>query len=493
MSGPRALRGFGPASRIAISAVVAVAVSAGAAQARPNYFEVFTGLYGLTPGEDLYACGVCHRRWEGTGARNPYGNALEQQLYIGKTITNAILDVEDDDTDLDGFTNGDEIANWITLPGYSCADYDLVINPPSNFQMLITPGVPSCLEPKDVEVTPTVFAFLTEVGKVGTVAVEVRNNGTDEDITVSGFELLAGSSPRLMVSGAPAPIVVAVGETATLEVSFTPVITEFVSGTLRIATDDPDEPTIDVGLTGIAFVKNLAPVAARAACFAEAEKRLAKLGRTSLKEWGRCYLDELAGVACDAGHRNLKLAQAEARLRNALGGSRDRRCAGAGLTPSRLDLPDFCAAPCGSIELNTIADWADCLVCRQEAATDAMLEAAIGTSPPDLPANLLGKEALRCNAKVVKGMQRGIAAIQDLLGDCALENVTAASPSDCPVVLASEIAAAGADVDADLASCRSTSDMEGCRFEPGADPTCLGDAATAIGAGLVDAVFGTAP
>ena len=75
------------------------------AAARPLYFDTFTSLYGITEGNDLYACGVCHRRWEGTGARNPFGTAVEQQLYLAKPITAAIQAVEGNDTDLDGVSN----------------------------------------------------------------------------------------------------------------------------------------------------------------------------------------------------------------------------------------------------------------------------------------------------------------------------------------------------------------------------------------------------
>ena len=52
------------------------------ALARPTYFDVFTTRYGITASDRLYACGVCHYKWTGTGARNPFGYAVEQQLYI---------------------------------------------------------------------------------------------------------------------------------------------------------------------------------------------------------------------------------------------------------------------------------------------------------------------------------------------------------------------------------------------------------------------------
>ena len=62
--------------------LAAIVLTAATASARPLYFDTFTGLYGFSSGDDLYACGVCHRRWEGTGGRNPYGEAVEQQLAV---------------------------------------------------------------------------------------------------------------------------------------------------------------------------------------------------------------------------------------------------------------------------------------------------------------------------------------------------------------------------------------------------------------------------
>lgn len=461
------------------------------AAARPSYFATFTTIYGLSPGQDLYACGVCHRRWEGTGARNPYGTAVEQQLYVGKTITDAILDVAGDDTDLDGFANGDEIAVSSTLPGYSCSNYNLVINPPPNFQSLITPGVPSCLEPQDVLVAPTDVAFVTQVNKVGAASVQVVNNGTDFPITVSNYELLPGSNPALGVSGPALPLVIAVGQTASIDLSFSPTITVFASGTLRITSDDPDEPSIDIPLSGISFVKNLAPAADRAACFKEAERRFATYGRTHLKEWGRCYLDELRGVACDGGRRDQRIAQAGAKLRATIGGAKDRKCSGKGLTPTRLDLPPTCGAPCASITVDSISAWADCLVCRQEAATQTMLEAAVGSSPPDLPLNLLSTSAHRCNRSLLKGAHTGIRRTQKLLADCRLANVTATTPVDCDATLAGDVGTLAQTVDGLLGRCSDTTDMLGCRFEMMPDPQCLGAMATSLGADAVGAVFDT--
>jgi hypothetical protein len=210
-----------------------------------------------------------------------------------------------------------------------------------------------------------------------------------------------------------------------------------------------------------------------------------------LKEWGRCYVDELAGVACDAGSRDLKVARAEDKVRSFLGGSKDRKCSGAGLTPTLLDLPDTCAAPCASIEIDTIGDWADCMICRQEAATTSMLEAAIGTVPPDLPLNLLAPDPLSCNRRVVRRVQTSARNIQKKLGACRLGNVGAVTPVDCAATLASEILTEKLRADDEFNFCANTTGMLGCRFGMGASVYCLGNTSEAIGADLVESVFET--
>ena len=120
------------------------------AGARPAYFQAFTTRYGIVAGDRNYACGNCHLLWTGTGARNPFGSAVEQQLYIGKSITQALADIEPMDTDGDTFSNYDEVATFDTLPGYSCDNFFLAQGAPIGYDTFITPMVASCLEPIDV-------------------------------------------------------------------------------------------------------------------------------------------------------------------------------------------------------------------------------------------------------------------------------------------------------------------------------------------------------
>src|SRR5262249_26977809 len=151
---------------------------------------------------------------------------------------------------------------------------------------------------------------------------------------------------------------------------------------------------------------------------------------------------------CDAGKRDAAVAKAEAKLRDTVGGALDRHCAAETLSPSLLGLSPQCGAPCDAINLTSIARVADCAVCRAADATDPMLAASVGTTPPDLPGNLLGATAWRCNQQLVTGIQKGIVAVQKSLGNCALDAVLAGTPTDCATALAADLAADAAKVDA---------------------------------------------
>ncbi|MDX2169960.1 MAG: hypothetical protein SF182_23020 [Deltaproteobacteria bacterium] len=474
-----------------LAAVVAVLLAvAGPAAARPLYFDTFTSLYGLSPGDDLYACGVCHRNWNGTGARNPFGVAIEQQLYISKPITDAILAVESADTDGDGFSNVDEITVHGTLPGYACDTFDLAFNTPVNFQSLITPGVPSCLEPKDIRVTPADLSFVTEVGGSHTEIVTIANYGQDDPITVSSAGFFGPHDASLSLLAPAAPFVIPVGGSATLEVTFTPTMSLAAGATLRIVSDDPDEPTIDLSVTALGIVIPRAPAPTRAACLGAIDKQYRKYAKTNLSEWTRCLTDEVSGRACDVGRRDLRLQAAEERLRSYVGGSKDKLCAGASLSPTLAGLPTTCPAPCDGIAVTNMLHLADCLVCTQAAVTDAMLSATYGVTPPDLPPAVASLQARSCQKSIAKAMTKGILGVQKTLAACELANITAGSPIDCQATHAADLADAAADVDGAVARCKDSTGLQACVYQPMPDPMCLSDTAVAGGVSLVGVSFG---
>lgn len=480
------------AARFACAAALLLAlVAPRTVQARPLYFQNLTTIYNIQPDESIYACGVCHEKWLGTGARNPFGTAVEQQLYVGKSIVQAILDVAGDDSDGDGFTNGDELSIYRTLPGYSCANYSIAQGPPASFQSLITPGVPSCLEPKDIKLDPTVISFVTKIGATSTTTLKLINNGSDFPIEVTDVSLLPGAPASLTIEVPTLPLSIPVGQTASVIVHFSPTSSLLTSATLRVTSDDPDEGQIDVSVGMLSFVQPVAAPAIRGACLKDLEKQLEGLNKVRLRAWGACYLDELRGVACDTGRRDVDVAKAETKLRAAIGGVRDTHCTANSLSPSLLGLPPKCATPCDSITLNTIPALADCAVCQQTAATDAMLGAAVGTVPPDLPPNRLTTSAWQCNKQLVTGIQNGIRNVQKALGACELDAVLAGTSVDCATDQTSALAKAAAQVDTRAGRCTDTTGMLGCLFVPGADPHCLGQSAVQLGTDLVQTVFGT--
>jgi cytochrome c553 len=79
-------------------------------------------------------CGVCHFDFDGGGPRNAYGFDVEVALNSGLSNTNAILSIENNDSDGDGFTNLTEITDLIgfsntpTFPGLSASNVGDVLN-----------------------------------------------------------------------------------------------------------------------------------------------------------------------------------------------------------------------------------------------------------------------------------------------------------------------------------------------------------------------------
>lgn len=458
------------------------------AEARPVYFEAFTTRYGITPSDRTYACGNCHIRWGGTGARNPFGAAVEQQLYLGKSITQALEDLEPMDADSDGFSNLDEALNYQTLPGYSCDNFFLADGAPIGYDSFITPLVPSCLEPKDIRVSPTSLSYITKAGTSDVLQVQVINNGSADPITLTAYGFIAGSHPALSVSGPPLPLVLNVGEIVELDVTFSPPSAIIASGTLRITSDDPDEPTVDLPAQGFGFTQTLASVDDRVRCLKSIDKELRRYSDRAFREWNRCFVDEVRGIACDVGTRDLKIAQAETRFRDAVGGVKDEVCAGDNLNGSLLGLPPTCGGTCNQA-VTTIASFASCLVCRANEGRDEMLRQGIGTAPPDSPPNIAGTRAAnKCEKQVASRIAKGIASVQKVLGRCELANVGETTPIDCAAANASALTKIRNQVDEARNRCTDATGLLGCLYEGGTEH-CLGDAAMSIGSTLVDAVF----
>ncbi|RKZ15109.1 hypothetical protein DRQ53_09910, partial [bacterium] len=100
----------------------------------------------------------------------------------------------------------------------------------------------------DIDVDPLALDFgELFVDGSSTLGFTVANLGTDV-LTVSS---IASSDADVGVSAAS--LVLAVGEVVVLDVDWAPVTAGLLAGTITLLSDDPDEPSIEVSLTGIAL------------------------------------------------------------------------------------------------------------------------------------------------------------------------------------------------------------------------------------------------
>ncbi len=102
----------------------------------------------------------------------------------------------------------------------------------------------------DIDVNPLSLGFgVVDTGASATRTTTIANLG-DADLTVTGLTV-GGSTEFQLNAGAPTPpFSVAPGTTADVPVDYAPVDVGADSGTLDVASDDPDEPTVPVVLSG---------------------------------------------------------------------------------------------------------------------------------------------------------------------------------------------------------------------------------------------------
>jgi hypothetical protein len=113
-----------PNSKIALPGLtLALVLASVEAQSRPpirsDFFDIYPSAVGtqldVLPSDSRH-CGVCHFDFSGGGARNPYGLGIEVGINNGLTNQQAILALEGDDSDGDGFTDYVEITDTINFP-----------------------------------------------------------------------------------------------------------------------------------------------------------------------------------------------------------------------------------------------------------------------------------------------------------------------------------------------------------------------------------------
>lgn len=110
----------------------------------------------------------------------------------------------------------------------------------------------------NIAVSPLDLNFgVVFVGDSSALTTQIDNTGT-ADLTVSGVATSGGTSAEFSISAPATPFTVAAGGSQTVTVTYAPVDPGTDSGALEITSDDPDEPTVSVTLSGTG---ELAPVA----------------------------------------------------------------------------------------------------------------------------------------------------------------------------------------------------------------------------------------
>jgi hypothetical protein len=152
---------------IAVISVLLVCLLAGTSLARNPIRADFFDIYPVAENswlDDLPSnakhCGVCHFDFDGGGPRNPYGLAVEVGRNNGLTDPEAILAIETEDSDGDGFINlveitdnGINFSNTPTFPGLKASNAGNTLNIPlDEISPYLTPSGGYDTTPPDVTV-----------------------------------------------------------------------------------------------------------------------------------------------------------------------------------------------------------------------------------------------------------------------------------------------------------------------------------------------------
>jgi hypothetical protein len=115
----------------------------------------------------------------------------------------------------------------------------------SELEVIGTPGVTMMIP--NIDVTPTSLDFGNiSLGQGQDLTLSVRNLGT-ATLTVNS---ITSDNQQFSVTSPSTPFTVAAGSQQTVNVQFTPTLAGSQSATLSISSNDPDEATVSVALTG---------------------------------------------------------------------------------------------------------------------------------------------------------------------------------------------------------------------------------------------------
>ena len=137
----------------------------------------------------------------------------------------------------------------LLIGGDYAANIDLTTNDPANGLIQVPVNVHVTGIP-DINVDPASLAFPTTfVGYGSTLPLTVSNVGSDV-LTITDYTLTGDFSQ----TGLTLPVSLAVGQTLPVNVEFLPAVAGVHNGTLTLISDDPDEASLEISLSGDALI-----------------------------------------------------------------------------------------------------------------------------------------------------------------------------------------------------------------------------------------------
>ncbi len=202
-------------------------------------------------------------------------------------------------------------------------------------------------------------------------------------------------------------------------------------------------------------------------CHKSVSKNQARYQKKYAREWAKCFGSEAKGLSCDETRRDERVAKAAEKLRERVGGAKDKKCAGVNLTPMSIGhgdaAPSICPAPCSHITLFDNASLADCAACTADHLAGQTLDAAYGSEPPDLPPTVSGDPG-KCQKLIAKASVKLSAAWAKALASCEDDNRTGANnpAEDCSTDPDGDIADAMAKASNKISKCTDFTGLAGC-------------------------------
>ncbi len=193
---------------IALLLTVVALIGVPGALALPSFLNAFNTTYPSAVGTRIDTCELCHINPAGGGARNPYGTDFENQPIHDTNPSQALRNIENNDSDGDGFTNIQEI-NALTFPG-NASDHPSVTPTPTPTPTPTitvtptptpTPTVTATPTPTPTETaTPTVTAAISVGGPSG---VNIASNGAISVGGPNGVNIPTTTQPTITATPTP--------------------------------------------------------------------------------------------------------------------------------------------------------------------------------------------------------------------------------------------------------------------------------------------------